>query len=74
MAALGVTLGISIFSGSLCGFIASRLPMPLHLFDDYEHFTNVIFGDDLDKYNAVEEAIPQQPPMSEYNDEKYDEK
>ena len=56
MAALGITLGISIFSGSLCAFIASRMPMPVHLFDDYEHFTNVIFGDDLDKYNAIEDA------------------
>lgn len=69
---MGVTFGISIFSGSLCAFIASRMPYPTHLYDDYEHFRNVIYGDDLDKYNAaeaVEDNVESGAP-SEYTDEK----
>jgi hypothetical protein len=38
MAAMGVALGISIFSGALCAFLAGLLPHPVHIFDDDEHF------------------------------------
>jgi hypothetical protein len=51
---MGVTFGISIFSGSLCAFIASRLPMALNNFDDHEHFKDVTYGDNLDEYNAAD--------------------
>jgi hypothetical protein len=51
---MGTTFGIAIFSGSLCAFIASRFPFPLHIFDDYEHFKNVEYGDNLDQYNAAD--------------------
>ena len=51
---MGVTFGIAIFSGSLCAFIASRMPFPTHIFDDYEHFKNVEYGDNLDQYNAAD--------------------
>ena len=49
---MGITLGIAITSGLVCGFIASRLPHPETLFDDTEHFAEVEFGDDLVKYNV----------------------
>lgn len=58
MAALGVSLGISLFSGALCGFLASLLPHPSHIFDDHEHFDKVNYGDDLDKYNPDPLAVP----------------
>lgn len=51
---MGTTFGIAIFSGSLCAFIASRFPFPTHIFDDYEHFRNVEYGDTLDQYNAAD--------------------
>ena len=69
---MGVTFGIAIFSGSLCAFIASRLPFPTHIFDDYEHFKNVEYGDNLDQYNAADivDEDPQSMAPSEYDDEK----
>ncbi len=56
MAAYGVTLGVAMFSGALCGFLASLLPHPQIIFDDEEHFVDVYYGDDLDKYNADPDA------------------
>ena len=69
---MGVTFGISIFSGSLCAFIASRLPFPTHIFDDYEHFKKVEYGDNLDQYNAAEivDNAPESMVQSEQTDEK----
>jgi|LauGreDrversion4_2_1035121.scaffolds.fasta_scaffold404228_1 hypothetical protein len=69
---MGVTFGISIFSGSLCAFIASRMPFPTHIFDDYEHFKNVEYGDNLDQYNAADivDNEPQSMEPAEYDDEK----
>ncbi len=58
MAAYGITLGISIFSGALCGFLASLLPHLSQIFDDEEIFRDVIYGDDLDQYNADPDAQP----------------
>jgi hypothetical protein len=49
---MGITLGIAITSGIVCGFIASRLPFPEKFFDDTEHFHEVEYGDDLVKYNV----------------------
>ena len=40
MAALGVTLGISLISGAISGFIASKCGSVEHLFDDKEHFAH----------------------------------
>lgn len=51
---MGATFGIAIFSAALCAFIAARFPFPTDIFDDHEHFKNVKYGDDLDKYNAAE--------------------
>lgn len=56
MAAYGITLAISIFSGALCGFLANLLPHPRQIFDDDENIADVNYGDDLDKYNADPEA------------------
>ena len=58
MAAYGVTLGISIFSGALCGFLASLLPHLGQVFDDEENFRDVVYGDDLDKYNLDPDQQP----------------
>lgn len=56
MAAYGITLAIAIFSGALCGFLASLLPHPKQIFDDDENIAEVNYGDDLDKYNPDPDA------------------
>jgi len=38
MAALGITLGISITGGALSGFVCSRFGNLEELFDDKQHF------------------------------------
>jgi len=41
MASYGVTLGIAMFSGALCGYLASLFPHVKLVFDDEENFCNV---------------------------------
>jgi hypothetical protein len=48
---MGVTLIIAIPTGALCGFLASRLPMPERQFDDTQHFHECEFGDDTAEFN-----------------------
>ena len=43
LAALGVTLGLSILGGAASGFLVSNCCVPNHLFDDEEHFEEVEF-------------------------------
>lgn len=57
LAGIAVTWAISIPSGLLFGFIASRLPMPEKQFDDTVNFVHVEYGDDTAKFNE-EEATP----------------
>jgi len=52
LAALGVTLGISISSGVLFGWLASLIPFPDNFFDDSVHFEHVDFNDDMAKYSS----------------------
>lgn len=68
MAAYGVTLGIAMFSGALCGFLAGLLPHPQIIFDDEEHFVDVYYGDDLDKYNADPDAKLEEIPFTARTD------
>jgi hypothetical protein len=63
MAAYGITLAIAMFSGALCGFLASLLPHPKQIFDDDEHFAGVNYGDDLDKYNAETDVEMEMEPV-----------
>lgn len=55
IAALGVTLAISIFSGALSGFIAGRCPMPDYNFDDTMHFEDVDYSDQISKYSPQQQ-------------------
>lgn len=69
---MAVTWAISIPSGALCGFIVSRLPFPYKQFDDNPHFSNVVYGDDTQRYNE-EEFTPlamAEPTEDEKNQEK----
>jgi hypothetical protein len=52
LACMAITFGISVISGLIAGFIASRLPHPDRLFDDSVHFHEVEFGDDTAKFNT----------------------
>jgi ammonium transporter Rh len=54
IAALGVTLAMSLFSGVLCGFICGKLPMPDSNFDDTMHFEHVDYSDEISKYSLAE--------------------
>jgi len=56
LAGMGITLGISIATGLIGGFIASRLPFPEHFFDDHDHFHEVEYGDDTAKFNVEHES------------------
>lgn len=51
LAGMAVTLGIAITSGLIVGFVASRLPSPVELFDDKCHFAHVDYTDDFSQYN-----------------------
>ena len=53
LAALGITLGISIVGGLISGFLASRCAKPDELFDDKSHFMHVEYHEAGD---AVEMA------------------
>ncbi len=48
---MAVTLGIAITSGLVVGFVSSRLPSPVELFDDKCHFAHVDYTDDFSQYN-----------------------
>jgi hypothetical protein len=48
---MAVTLGIAITSGLIVGFVASRLPSPVELFDDKPHFAHVDYTEDFSQYN-----------------------
>lgn len=48
---MAVTLGIAITSGLVVGFVASKLPSPVELFDDKAHFAHVNYVDDLSEFN-----------------------
>ena len=39
MASYGVTLGVAMFSGALCGYLASLFPHVKLVFDDEENFS-----------------------------------
>jgi len=56
LAAYGITLCIALFSGALCGFIASLLPHPKTIFDDEEHWFDCFYGDVTDVYNVDTET------------------
>lgn len=56
MAAYGVCLGIAMFSGALCGFLSNLLPHLDMIFDDDSNFDHVMYGDNLDQYNADPDA------------------
>jgi len=47
---MAVTWIISIPTGLICGYIASRLPMPSKQFDDTVNFAHVHYGDDTAKF------------------------
>ena len=49
---MAVTWIISIPTGLIFGFLASRLPMPSKQFDDTPHFAHVHYGDNTGDYNA----------------------
>jgi hypothetical protein len=48
---------ISLGSGVIAGFLGSRFFSPDQMFDDKEHFHEVEFGNDIDKYNETHENI-----------------
>lgn len=52
---MAVTLGIAITSGLIVGFVASKLPSPVELFDDKCHFAHVDYTDDFSQYNEKHE-------------------
>ena len=52
VAALGVTLAISILGGALTGFIASKIGTLNYQFDDQQHFEGVDYADAISKYSA----------------------
>ena len=51
LAALGVTLALSIVGGLLSGFIVSRGCKAGNFFDDEEHFHEVLYDIALEKVN-----------------------
>ena len=58
LAALGISLGISIGGGIISGFIASRFQGPDELFDDQEHFAHCdyteVIGEEVGKKDPKE--------------------
>jgi len=49
---------IGAVSGAIAGFLASRLLSSEHVFDDHDHFHNVVYGDDT---KEVHEAARENP-------------
>lgn len=67
IAALGVTLGLSIGGGALSGFIVSNCCEIQHLFDDEEHFHEVYYDDPLEEILEIgkTEVEPVEPRKTE---------
>jgi len=68
MAAYGVCLGIAMFSGALCGFLSNLMPHLEMVFDDDSNFDNVLYGDNLDQYNADPDAEVEPVPNTARTD------
>lgn len=58
LAALGITLGLSIGGGAIGGFIASRFGKIEHLFDDEEHFEEPGYIEEVEEKQMEMQPVP----------------
>ena len=66
-AALGITLGISIFGGAFTGFVASRCCNPDVLFDDDEHWRELEWEDPLTSIYMGKHFVEKKPMQGNDN-------
>lgn len=63
LAALGVTLAISILGGAFAGFVSSRGCSPTYFFDDQMHWEHVSYEDPSQAYGGKNYVHPKSLSM-----------